>query len=186
VEEGKLREDLLYRLNVFPIHVPPLRQRREDIAIIAEHFLQAISRREGRVKQFAPEVIEAFRAHSWPGNVRELRNAVERAYVMATSSVVSDACLDVPAPPSAALPEDKEAQERPMLSLCVGESWSEIERQVVLATLEYFDGHQQRASHALGVSVKTLYNRLRDWSMLPHHAMRHRQPHSLGHQAAAR
>ncbi|HEY0856559.1 MAG TPA: sigma-54 dependent transcriptional regulator [Albitalea sp.] len=166
---GKLREDLLYRLNVFPIHVPPLRDRPEDIPVITEHFLDLISRREGHVKRFSPQAMEALCAHVWPGNVRELRNVVERAYVMASGSQIDDPCLpQTHAAPQAAEPVDNGG---PVLSVCVGESWADIERQVVLATLDYFDGHQQRASYALGVSVKTLYNRLRDWSLLPQAAM---------------
>jgi len=165
VAEGRLREDLLYRLNVFPIHVPPLRERPEDVALLAEHFIAAIARREGPAKRFAPAVLEVFAAHPWPGNVRELRNAVERAYVMATGPEVTDACLSPasPAADSCAAPVMMN-KARPMVSVCVGESWAAIERQVMLATLEYFNGHQQRASSALGVSVKTLYNRLREWS----------------------
>lgn len=169
VREGKLREDLLYRLNVFPIHVPPLRDRPEDIPVIAEHFLDAISRREGRAKRFSPQVLEALCQHVWPGNVRELRNVVERAYVMATGSNIVDACLPTAHPQSAEV-EAADA-DLPIVAICVGDSWADIERQVVLATLDYYDGHQQRASNALGVSVKTLYNRLRDWSLLPQVAM---------------
>jgi DNA-binding NtrC family response regulator len=169
VREGKLREDLLYRLNVFPINMPPLRERPEDVAVIAQHFLGVIGRREGLVKRFSPEVLEAFAAYVWPGNVRELRNVVERAYVMAAGSEITDPCL--PLPHRQSLPADAPEPDTPILALCVGESWADIERQVVLATLDYYDGHQQRASHALGVSVKTLYNRLRDWSMLPQAAV---------------
>jgi DNA-binding NtrC family response regulator len=163
VAEGRLREDLLYRLNVFPIHMPPLRERPEDVAPIAVHLLDAISRREGRSKHFAPSALQRLAEHGWPGNVRELRNVVERAYVMATDAEIVDPCLQAELPP---VRPDVRPPEVPVLSVCVGDSWADIERQVVLATLDYFDGHQQRASYALGVSVKTLYNRLRGWSML--------------------
>ena len=168
VEDGKLREDLLYRLNVCPIHMPPLRDRAEDVPLIATHFLDAISRRERRSKRFTPQALQRLAEHDWPGNVRELRNVVERAYVMAAGSEILDPCLQAQSLPSLAESPDPDV---PVLSVCVGDSWADIERQVVLATLDYFDGHQQRASFALGVSVKTLYNRLRDWSMLPHAAM---------------
>ncbi|HJV63848.1 MAG TPA: sigma-54 dependent transcriptional regulator, partial [Albitalea sp.] len=93
VAEGKLREDLLYRLDVFPIRVPALRERPEDIAPIAHHFLEIVSRRERGAKRFAPQVLQTFEGYFWPGNVRELRNAVERAYVMASGSEIVDACL---------------------------------------------------------------------------------------------
>jgi DNA-binding NtrC family response regulator len=171
VEEGRLREDLLYRLNVFPIHVPPLRERREDVALLARHFLAGIARREGRPKRFAPEVLDAFAAHTWPGNVRELRNAVERAYVMAPDGEVVDPCLFETAAAHAVPGAAPDAE--PIVSVCVGESWAAIERQVVLATLQHFNGHQQRASMALGVSVKTLYNRLREWSVPAAGSRRH-------------
>jgi two-component system, NtrC family, response regulator AtoC len=175
VHEGKLREDLLYRLNVFPIHVPPLRDRPEDIPVIADHFLDLISQRERRTKRLAPQVLEAFMGYSWPGNVRELRNVVERAYVMATGTDIVESCLPMASQVSGAIPPaNGDAWDMPVVSVCVGESWAEIERQVVLATLDYFEGHQQRASFALGVSVKTLYNRLRGWSLLPHAMARDR------------
>jgi two-component system response regulator AtoC len=174
VAEGKLREDLLYRLNVFPLHVPPLRDRAEDIALIAAYFLELISQREQLVKRFAPSALAALSEHDWPGNVRELRNVVERAYVMAAGAEIVDPCLTVA---EAAAPACNDPAGVPTLQVCVGDSWSDIERQVMLATLEHFDGHQQRASQALGISVKTLYNRLRDWSLLPHTGLvRSRQP----------
>jgi len=101
VSQGKLREDLLYRLNVFPIHLPPLRERADDIPLIAEHFLDEISRREGQIKHFAPAALQRLQGYRWPGNVRELRNIVHRAYVMAPDSTIVDECLpttDAPLP----------------------------------------------------------------------------------------
>ncbi|HJV64003.1 MAG TPA: helix-turn-helix domain-containing protein, partial [Albitalea sp.] len=133
--------------------------------------------------RFAPQVLQTFEGYFWPGNVRELRNAVERAYVMASGSEIVDACLPLLQLPESVRAAEREDENRPILSVRVGESWAEIERQVVLATLDHFDGHQQRASAALGVSVKTLYNRLRDWSLLPHVATRQR---ALGGAGAAR
>src|SRR5204862_3422985 len=82
VASGKLREDLMYRLNVFPIHLPPLRERADDVPLIARHFLQQIGEREGASKRFAPEVLQRLSEHRWAANVRELRNVVYRAYVM--------------------------------------------------------------------------------------------------------
>ena len=93
VAKGKLREDLLYRLNVFPIHLPPLRDRLEDLPLIAEHFLAQISEREGAAKRIAPEVLERLATYRWPGNVRELRNVVYRAYVMTPGTRIEDDCL---------------------------------------------------------------------------------------------
>jgi len=119
-------------------------------------------------------VIETFERHTWPGNVRELRNVVERAYVMATAPQISDACMPFDEHGCPLTAADTLDCDGPVLSVCVGECWADIERQVVLATLRHFGGHQQRASAALGVSVKTVYNRLREWALLPSNTMRQR------------
>jgi DNA-binding NtrC family response regulator len=161
VSAGKLREDLLYRLNVFPIHLPPLRERSEDIPLIAEHFLDEISRREGQSKRFAPSALGRLSGYRWPGNVRELRNIVHRAYVMATDSTIVDECLpttDAPLPVMTGAP---------VLQIRVGTPLAEIERQVTLATLEYFGRHKEKTAATLGVSLKTLYNRLKEYSTVP-------------------
>ena len=162
VEQGRLREDLLYRLNVFPVHLPPLRARAEDIGLLAEHFLQAIGREEGLPKRISPSVLAQWNHHAWPGNVRELRNIVHRAYVMASDTEIADACLPQPAP-VAAEPAHTEPREARTLWLQVGIRWDEVQRQVTLATLEHFEGHHQRTCDALGISVKTLYNWMREW-----------------------
>jgi DNA-binding NtrC family response regulator len=164
VDEGKLREDLFYRLNVFPIQLPPLRARRDDIALLADHFLEAIGRQEGIAKEASREVLAQWNAFDWPGNVRELRNIVHRAYVMARGSVIVDPCLPLPAEASAP-PKVQPTPRTPTLWVQVGMRWDEIERQVTLATLDHFDGHHQHTCDALGISVKTLYNWLRDWSV---------------------
>jgi DNA-binding NtrC family response regulator len=165
VDEGKLREDLFYRLNVFPIQLPPLRARREDITLLAEHFLQAIGRQEGVIKRASRDTLAQWNAYAWPGNVRELRNIVHRAYVMARGSEIEDPCLpsQIQPPQTAAPPA---TSKTPTLWVQVGMRWDEIERQVTLATLEHFDGHHQHTCDALGISVKTLYNWLRDWSLI--------------------
>jgi DNA-binding NtrC family response regulator len=161
VKEGKLREDLLYRLNVFPIHLPPLRERADDVPLIAEHFLEEISRREGQVKTFAPEALKRLSEYGWPGNVRELRNIVHRAYVMARGSVIVDECLPTTDAPLPVL------TGAPVLSIRVGTTLAEIERQVTLATLEYLGRHKEKTAATLGVSLKTLYNRLKEYSTVP-------------------
>jgi len=159
VSAGKLREDLLYRLNVFPIHLPALRERADDIPVIAEHFLDQICKREGELKRFAPEALARLAAHPWPGNVRELRNIVYRAYVMATGPVIVDECL--PVAPSAAPPTLAGA---PAITVRVGSTLAEIERQVTLATLEHLGRHKEKTAATLGISLKTLYNRLKEYS----------------------
>lgn len=162
VRSGKLREDLLYRLNVFPIHLPPLRDRAEDIALLAEHFLDDISRREGQVKHYAPQALARLSAYRWPGNVRELRNIVHRGYVMAVDSLITDDCL--PTDDEAPLPVLSGA---PLLQIRVGTPLAEVERMVTLSTLEHLGRHKERTAATLGVSLKTLYNRLKEYSTVP-------------------
>ena len=159
VAEGKLREDLLYRLNVFPLRLPPLRDRRDDVQLLADHFLREICETEGQLKRFAPAAYAALQAHDWPGNVRELRNVVQRAYVMARDSVITDSWLE--------LGSTKAAQQEdvPLLSISVGTSIAEAERALILATLEHYEGQKERTAAVLGVSLKTLYNRLKEYSV---------------------
>jgi DNA-binding NtrC family response regulator len=161
VTAGRLREDLLYRLNVFPIHIPPLRERADDIFLIAAHFLDEISRREGQTKRLSPAALARLSTYRWPGNVRELRNIVQRAYVMAHDDVIVDECL--PTADFAVVPPTG----MPTLSIKIGTPLAEAERQLTLATLEYFGRHKERTAAALGVSLKTLYNRLKEYSTMP-------------------
>jgi DNA-binding NtrC family response regulator len=93
VAAGKLREDLLYRLNVFPIELPPLRDRLSDVPLLAEHFLQGIIEQEGHARRFTPAALAQLGTWHWPGNVRELRNAVQRSYVMAQGDVIDEQWL---------------------------------------------------------------------------------------------
>ena len=157
VVDGKLREDLLYRLNVFPIRLPPLRERREDIALLADHFLAEICKDEGKEKRFSKTAYQRMNEYEWPGNVRELRNVVQRAYVMASGSTISDEWLELQAGHS---PRGDAAST---LSVPIGTTLAEMERALIFATLEHFEGHKERTAAALGVSLKTLYNRLKDY-----------------------
>jgi two-component system response regulator AtoC len=158
VAKGKLREDLLYRLNVFPIHLPPLRERLEDIPLIAEHFLEQISEREGAVKKLGGDVLERFAAYRWPGNVRELRNVVYRAYVMTPGPTIHDDGL----PPSGAA--GSASGMVPMVTLRVGTTLAEADRLLTLATLEHLGRHKEKTAATLGISLKTLYNRLKEYA----------------------
>jgi two-component system response regulator AtoC len=171
VASGKLREDLLYRLNVFPIHLPPLRDRLSDVPLLAQHFLTAIAAQEGQPKQFTPAALQQLQRHGWPGNVRELRNAVQRAYVMATGSVIDERWLplgggDAPAPaaaPAASSAGTSAGADTPSITLPIGISMVQAERALILATLERFEHHKERTAAALGISLKTLYNRLKEY-----------------------
>jgi DNA-binding NtrC family response regulator len=161
VAAGRMREDLLYRLNVFPIELPALRERADDVALIAEHFLEDISRREGQAKRFAPLALARLASYRWPGNVRELRNIVYRAYVMAPDTTIINDCLPSGGPPLPLIPGT------PTLTIEIGTSLAEVERQMTLATLEYFGHHKEKTAATLGVSLKTLYNRLKEYSTVP-------------------
>ncbi|MGY4828936.1 sigma-54-dependent transcriptional regulator [Sphaerotilaceae bacterium SBD11-9] len=168
VGAGRLREDLFYRLNVFPITLAPLRERAEDVELLAEHFLDQISQREGQRKQFAPAVLQQLRAYPWPGNVRELRNVAYRAYVMASDSIIHDACLPATGETAAQRVAAEAATNGvPALTFQVGTALAEIERKVTLATLEHLGRHKEKTAATLGISLKTLYNRLKEYSALP-------------------
>ena len=157
VASGKLREDLLYRLNVFPIHLPPLKDRAEDIPLLADYFLQEICRREGENKKFSAAAMERLQRHRWPGNVRDLRNAVQRAYLMAEGHTITDEWLQFDSAPSS-------AGDAGTMTIRIGTPLAEVERAVILATLRRFDNHKEKTAAALGVSLKTLYNRLKDYA----------------------
>jgi two-component system, NtrC family, response regulator AtoC len=158
VASGKLREDLLYRLNVFPIHLPALRDRAEDVPLIAEHFLDQIGEREGEKKRFAPEVLARLAEHRWAGNVRELRNVIYRQYVMAAGSTIVDDCLPEAA---GATPS---VGGTPTLAIRVGTTLAEVDRLVTLATLDHLGRHKEKTAATLGISLKTLYNRLKEYA----------------------
>jgi DNA-binding NtrC family response regulator len=151
VADGRLREDLLYRLNAFPIVLPPLRERGDDVALLAEHFLGALNDgSEGEPKAFTRPALARLRAHSWPGNVRELRNVVQRAFILAPNDIDMDAL------PLGVWEERSDTS----LMVRVGTSIEEAEKRLILATLEHCAGDKKRAAERLGISLKTLYNRL--------------------------
>jgi DNA-binding NtrC family response regulator len=169
VQMGKLREDLYYRLNVFQILLPPLRERLEDIELLAPQFLKVISAAEGRPKSLSPAAIERLKQYHWPGNVRELRNVVQRASIMTDGTVIDRLQLPDEAAPGAspvipaAVPSVPAAGGPPVLHVRVGVSIAEVERQLIVATLEHCGGVKERTADVLGISLKTLYNRLREY-----------------------
>ncbi len=162
VTAGRLREDLLYRLNVFPIELPPLRERAEDVALLAEHFLSGVCEREGQKKQFTEAALARLTAYRWPGNVRELRNVVQRAYVMASGNSITDEWLPSDAPTPGVV--TRNTTDGPNIVIRIGTSLADTERQLILATLQHFNSHKERTAAVLGVSLKTLYNRLKEYS----------------------
>jgi DNA-binding NtrC family response regulator len=153
VLEGKLRLDLYHRLNVFPITLPPLRERGKDVELLAQSFLDELNAQNGTRKQFPPAVREMLLSYPWPGNVRELKNYVQRAFIMASPD--SDSTAAVPLQISLSKPSSGTAVTIPF-----GTSLAEADRQLILATLEQCGGVKTRAAEILGISLKTLYNRL--------------------------
>ncbi|HEY7921824.1 MAG: sigma-54-dependent transcriptional regulator [Burkholderiales bacterium] len=151
IAAGKLREDLLYRLNVLPVELPPLRERRDDIELLAEHFIDELNKESGTAKRFTAAALQRLRTHSWPGNVRELRNVIHRAYILAENDIGVDALP---------LGVIEDAPGSSGLMLKVGTSIAEAERRLILATLEHFEGDKKRTASMLQISLKTLYNRL--------------------------
>jgi DNA-binding NtrC family response regulator len=153
VQEGRFRSDLLYRLAVFPIWVPPLRDRKSDIAYLAQRFLDELNAQENTKKQFSPKTIEKLENHNWPGNIRELKNHVTRAFILA------DEVLDMAPAVSAFRVPDPLAAEG-FLKIPIGTPLTTAQHAIIRATLEHYDGDKRRAALALGISPKTLYNRL--------------------------
>jgi len=152
VTDGHLREDLMYRLAVFPITLPPLREREGDAELLAEHFLAELNETEGTSKAFSRQSIITIRAHRWPGNVRELKNAVQRAFILADAEIELDfEGLDCVTPVGNCL------------RVPVGTPLAEIERKAIYATLDMCEGNKRRCAEMLGVSLKTLYNRLAEY-----------------------
>ena len=160
VASGKLREDLYYRLQVFPLQLPTLRERSEDIELLASHFLSELNAAEGTSKRLSPAAIEVFKGYHWPGNVRELKNIMHRAYIMA-SDVIDARCLP---------PELGSARQAtgPFLQVRVGSKVADVEKRLILATLEQCGGTKEKAAEMLGISLKTLYNRLREYEAEAH------------------
>jgi|SoiMethySBSTD1v2_1073268.scaffolds.fasta_scaffold23543_5 two-component system, NtrC family, response regulator HydG len=155
IAAGKLREDLYYRLNVFPILLPPLRERGDDVELLAEKFLSELNQAEGTAKHFTRACLERLRRHSWPGNVRELQNVVRRAFILAEADVGVD---------SLPLGVTEELAAASLVTR-LGTSIAEAERRLILATLEHCDGNKRKAADVLKVSLKTLYSRLNEYQV---------------------
>ena len=154
VAEGRFREDLLYRLNTVEIHLPPLRERREDIPLLANHFLAQQARRYGRpVTGFDPEAMRALMAHAWPGNVRELEHTIERAVLLARDSLIRPEGLGL-------RPRSVEAAGR-----FEDMTLEEAERLLIQKALARYDGNVSRAAEALGLSRSALYRRLQQFGL---------------------
>jgi transcriptional regulator with PAS, ATPase and Fis domain len=173
VQGGHLREDLFYRLNVFHVHLPPLRDRKDDIQAMADALIADLNRKhECRVTEIAAAVMTCLQRHHWPGNVRELRNVLERAVILAGEGAIEVKHLPVflqnrPAaaamvtgeePSAAAAPDDLES-----VRFQIGTTVEEAEKGLILRTLEHTSNNKTRAAEILGISLKTLHNKLKEY-----------------------
>jgi DNA-binding NtrC family response regulator len=159
IEEGKLREDLYYRLNVVPMALPPLRARAEDIPLLVQHFINEFNaKHQLQILGGSDEAIAMLRAYSWPGNVRELRNIVERSVVLAKGDWIEEKDL----PPYVRDPSLRAEK----LVISVGETTvADAERALILKTLEHAGKNKAEAARQLGVDVKTIYNKLKSYGI---------------------
>jgi two-component system, NtrC family, response regulator AtoC len=151
IQEKRFREDLYYRLNVFPIHIPPLRERREDVAALAELFLGRLSARMGRPnKKLSPETGAVLTNYAWPGNVRELQNALERALIVSPGEMV--------------LPEHLPLNVAPVRE-SGARTLAEAEKQLILEVLDRHSGDRRKTAEELGISLRTLQYRLKEYGL---------------------
>lgn len=160
VHNGQLREDLLYRLAVFPIDLPPLRSRGNDVDLLAEHFLGELNVRARTQKRLSAVARMMLRQHTWPGNVRELKNCIERAFILADQTLELAPLIQLGG--TSKVGDFGSGRER--LDIRVGSRIYDMERSLIEATLDYFKGNKRRAADALGCSLKTLYNKLNGYS----------------------
>jgi len=172
IRGGNLREDLFYRLNVFHIHLPPLRERKQDIAPIAEALISDLNRKHDcHVTSISPDVLSTLERHNWPGNVRELRNVLERAVILAGEGTVE--LRHIPASlqgravaaaagagPAADAPPADDAES---VRFNIGTTVEDAEKGLILRTLEHTHNNKTRAAEILGISLKTLHNKLKEY-----------------------
>lgn len=155
IEQGKLREDLFFRLQVFPLELPPLRYRQGDVALLGQHFVADLNNKYEARKKLADTALAPLDGYGWPGNVRELKHAVHRAFIVADEDEIDAVAGD----------DFSAALEARNAGPAVGRSIADMERDLIVATLEHYGGDKKSAAATLGVSVKTLYNRLNDYKL---------------------
>ena len=158
VQEGRFRADLLYRLQVFPIELPPLRERSGDVRQLAHDFLNALNEENGSSIELSEQALTMLESYSWPGNLRELKNVIQRGYIMA-DRIITPAEI----PDNLVNPPRSSAGSGPSVTVSIGSSVAEAEKTLIFATLKECKGKKEKAASILGVSMKTLYNRLRDY-----------------------
>jgi two-component system response regulator HydG len=162
VKQGQFREDLYYRLNVMNLHIPPLRERQDDIALLAMHFLRkyALKNRKS-LRGFTPIAMDILTKSVWPGNIRELENVIERAVILAMSAYISEKDL----PPSLLASYHNAHEDKMPASGLGGKSLDEIESQAILETLEQTQGNKSEAAKLLNITRTTLNNKLKKYNL---------------------
>jgi len=157
IRDGRLREDLYYRLNVFSIALPPLRERRDDLPLLIQAFIEEFNTRDHRsVTAVAPEAMRVLQQYEWPGNIRELRNVIERATILARGELIELTHL----PPLSSVAAPAAAGPANSVTIAPGMTVDEAEQKLILATLDSAGGNKTRAAEMLGISLKTLHNKL--------------------------
>ncbi len=171
IKAGQFREDLYFRLNVIPIFVPPLRERPEDIPLLADHFMAEMAQEYGRrLKRLDAGAIRTLQRYGWPGNVRELRNVIERLMIMVPGDTITTSdlsFLDVPLAPShAPAPHDAAPAGR----MTLHEARDQFERDLILKTLAEQQGNMSRTAEVLGVERSNLYRKMKTFGIAPSRA----------------
>jgi transcriptional regulator with PAS, ATPase and Fis domain len=159
VNNGKLREDLYYRLMVFPITLPPLRERPGDVALLAQRLLAELNEQYGTSKRLTPAALEFLTSYAWPGNVRELKNSMQRAHILAENEIEAHQFAQL------SDLRHNEGEDAQAVALTTGVSLEEAERKLIFATLDRLRGNKRLAAKTLGVSLKTLYNKLKRYQL---------------------
>ena len=159
IKKGRFREDLYFRLHVFTIHLPPLKERREDVPLLVQHFIEKFNGETGKhVQGLSPGAMAVLQGYAWPGNIRELRNTVERAMILTDGESIDEEHLPPDMRPS--------HQESATLRVPVGIALREVEKEYILASLQRNGGNKARTAELLGISEKTLYNKLNRYAAL--------------------
>jgi len=160
VGQGQMRQDLYFRLNVFHIHLPPLREHKEDIPLLVDYMLQDLNEKHGKhVRGVGAEVMDIFMSHTWPGNIRELRNVLERSTIMCEKDLITRANL----PDEFGKSQAKGPSDLSSIKFPVGTTVDAMERELILQTLNATGNNKTRAADLLGISLKTLHNKLKEY-----------------------
>jgi two-component system response regulator AtoC len=166
VKEGSFREDLFYRLNVVNIHVPPLRERKEDIPLLCQHFIEKFGREQNkRINKITPDAMEALMSYDYPGNIRQLANFIEHAMIISNGDTID--IKDLPGTVRGTLHyEQEESYEKKFRERLSRMSIKEIERIAIEATLEKNDGKRGPTAKDLGISIRSLHNKIKEYGLV--------------------